>query len=82
MAEMIPGVIHGKTIELETDLGIEDGQAVEVLVRVAGPSGPWGEGIRRSAGAMGAHWTEDDDRILEAIRRDRRRDDRPELSTA
>jgi hypothetical protein len=73
-------VIHGRTIELSVDPGIEDGQVVEVVVRVIKPAGAWGEGIRRSAGAMAAHWTADDDRILEEIRRDRHRDDRPELA--
>jgi hypothetical protein len=80
MAEAIQGVIRCRTIELATDPGIEDGQMVEVVVRVIKKSKPWGEGIRRSAGAMADHWTEDDDRILEEIQRDRHRDDRPELT--
>jgi hypothetical protein len=81
MAEAIPGVIHGRTIELETDPGIEDGQAVEVLVRVVKRTKAWGEGIRLSAGAMAEHWTEDDDRILEEIRRDRHSGARSELTS-
>jgi hypothetical protein len=46
------GIIHGKTIELIDDPGIEDGRAVEVIVRVIDPPKPWGDGIRASAGAM------------------------------
>src|SRR5438132_1574712 len=49
-------VIRGKTIELEADPGLEDGQTVEVVVRVVKRPEAWGEGIRRSAGAMAEHW--------------------------
>jgi hypothetical protein len=80
MAETIQGVIHGKTIELSADPGIGDGQVVEVVVRVVERPEAWGEGIRRSAGAMAGHWTEEDDRILEELHRDRHHDDRPELA--
>lgn len=44
------GKIHGKTIELDADLGIPNGQQVEIIVRLAQPKESWGEGIRRSAG--------------------------------
>ena len=44
------GKIHGKTIQLDADLGIPDGQQVEIVVRVSQPKQTWGEGIRRSAG--------------------------------
>ena len=39
----------------------------------------WGEGLRRCAGAFAADWTEDDDRILEEIYRDRKSDSRKEI---
>ncbi len=42
------GVIHGKTIELETAPGLPDGEVVSVIV---GRTLPPGEGIRQSAGA-------------------------------
>ena len=45
---VVSGIIHGKTIELQEDLGLPDGEAVKVIVR---RSLPPGEGIRRSAGA-------------------------------
>jgi hypothetical protein len=80
MADVLQGVIHGRTIELAADPGIADGQAVEVVVRVIKQPVAWGEGIRRSAGAMARHSTEEDDRILEEIQHDHHRDDRPELS--
>ena len=51
MIKPVHGRIHGKTIELDEDLGIADGQEVEVTVTPARPQRPWGEGIKRSAGA-------------------------------
>ena len=50
MTRQVEGVIHGKTIELDGDLGIADGQRVFVQVRVARAPRVWGEGILRSAG--------------------------------
>jgi hypothetical protein len=51
------GVVHGKTIELDHELGLPDGQSVTVTVQPANGSQalPPGEGLRRSAGA----WAED-----------------------
>ena len=52
------GVIHGKTIELEGDAGLPDGQPVRVTVQpLTGVQSrlPPGEGIRRSAGG----WADD-----------------------
>ena len=39
---------------------------------------PWGEGLRKCAGALADEWTEEDDRILEEIYQERKRDTRPE----
>jgi len=50
-ANVVRGTVHGRTIELEADLGLPDGQTVSVMVR---PAQPPGEGIRRSAGAWAA----------------------------
>lgn len=50
MTRTVQGVIHGRSIELDTDLGIADGQRVEVVVTPAPSRRPWGEGILRSAG--------------------------------
>ena len=47
----VSGIVHGKMIELQREeLGLPDGEAVKVIVRQALPAG---EGIRRSAGAVG-----------------------------
>jgi len=41
------GVVHGKTIELDLDTGLPEGQVVTVVLK---PMLPVGEGIRQSAG--------------------------------
>ena len=105
MTRVLHGVVHGKTIEVTEDLGLVDGQAVELIVTPARSSGPhaeelgssrspkklpgpppgWQPGSRRTAAGMLADsWTEEDDRILEEICRDRKRETRrkvPEFST-
>ena len=59
------GVIHGKTIELEQEPGLPDGQTVAVTVQPLQEKRlPPGEGIRRSAGAW-ADDAEELDRFLE-----------------
>lgn len=79
MVKMAHGIVHGRMIELSEDLGIAEGEQVEVSVRVVSAKQNWGEGLRRCAGAMAAEWTEDDDRILEQIYRERKQDPRKEL---
>lgn len=49
---MIRGTVHGKTIELENELGLPEGQPVSLFVQ---PAGAPGDGIRQSAGA----WADD-----------------------
>ena len=70
MTKTIHGRIHGKTIELDEDLGVAEGQEVEVQVTVVQPAGKWGEGILRTAGAL-ANDTEWDG-IMEQIYQDRK----------
>lgn len=49
----LKGVVHGKTIELERELDLPDGQEVTVSLQPsAGPVFVSGDGIRRSAGAF------------------------------
>jgi len=50
------GIVRGKTIELENEPGLPDGQAVSVTVH---PLLPPGEGIRQSAGS----WADADDEL-------------------
>lgn len=72
---VLKGVIYGKTIELESDSGLPDGQSVAVTVQPVEEQGrlPLGEGIRRSAGA----WSDDPaglDQYLEQVRQAREQD--------
>ena len=48
MVKTLRGVVHGKTIELEADPGIEEGRVVEVVLRTRSlPSPPPGwRGVR------------------------------------
>ena len=77
MIRTIHGVVHGKTIQLDEDLGVAEGQAVEVQVRVVTAAASWGDGLRRCAGALAddPHW----DAIMTEIYEDRKRDTRREV---
>ncbi len=44
MTRVLRGVVHGKTIEVDGDLGFRDGQAVELIVTAALPLDPLAEG--------------------------------------
>ncbi|HUY90252.1 MAG TPA: hypothetical protein VMV10_16055 [Pirellulales bacterium] len=79
MSRIIQGVVHGRTIELAEDPGVADGQQVEVVVKPMREAKPWGEGIRRSAGALADSWTEEDDKILDELQRSRKQDTRAEI---
>ncbi len=74
---ILKGVVHGKTIELEQETGLDDGQAVSVTVNpLPARRLPPGEGIRRSGGA----WADDPkglDEYLRQLRRDRDQDRLP-----
>jgi hypothetical protein len=80
MTRTLRGVIHGRTVELTEDLGVPDGQQVEITIKTVASPRPWGEGLRRCAGAFAADWTEEDDRILEEIHQERKRETRKEVS--
>jgi hypothetical protein len=83
MTKIVYGIVHGKTIELDQELGLADGEQVEVAIQITGATydaEPWGEGVRRCAGALADEWTAEDDRILEEIHQDRKRDTRKDIS--
>ena len=77
MTKRINGKIHGKTIELDEDLGVADGQEVQVQVTIVPPARKWGEGILRTAGALAddPEW----DTIMEQIYQDRKVERRPQV---
>jgi hypothetical protein len=70
MTKIVHGIVHGKTIELEEDLGVVEGQEVEVQVKIVPPRKKWGEGILRSAGG----WADypEMDAIMEKIHQERK----------
>jgi hypothetical protein len=79
MIKAIHGKVHGKSIDLDDDLGLPDGQEVEVQVRVVPSPKQWGDGLRRCAGALANEWTAEDDWVLKQIYEDRKRDTRREV---
>jgi hypothetical protein len=70
MTRTVQGTMHGSTIELAEDVGLSEGQAVEVIIRPLAAPPAWGEGIRRSAGAA-ADMPEWDEAMAE-LQRDRK----------
>jgi hypothetical protein len=74
------GVVHGRTIALEEEPGVADGERVEVTMKTLAARTVWGEGLQRCAGALADEWTDEDDRILEEIHKDRARDTRRDIS--
>ncbi len=73
--------MHGKTIDLDEDLGVVEGQEVKVQVtlihlkkRLPGPPPGWQAGRpSATAGWLAESWTAEDDRILDEIYRERKR---------
>jgi hypothetical protein len=46
MTRTFRGVIHGRTVELTEDLGVLDGQQIEITLWTVTSPRPWGEGVR------------------------------------
>lgn len=67
------GVIHGKTIELSNDPGLQEGQEVEITLHPMTKAESWGAGLQRCAGALADSWHPEDDSILEQIQDSRKR---------
>jgi len=78
MTKTLHGKIRGRTIELDEDPGVAEGQQVEVQMKVVEPSRNWGEGIRRSAGGWSNH--PELDTVMETIREERKLERRPRVS--
>jgi hypothetical protein len=77
MTKTFHGKVHGRTIEVDEDIGVPDGQVVEVQVKVLPPARKWGEGILRTAGALAddPYW----DAIMEEIHKARKLERRPQI---
>jgi hypothetical protein len=78
VTKVMHGIVRGKIIELEADAGLQDGRKVEVILRAKGLPGPppgWKSGSSETAaGMMAPFWTEEDDRLMEEIHRDRKKE--------
>ena len=70
MSEAIEGVIHGKTIDLTTDPGFADGQAVRVIVKPLSTPEQRRDAILRTAGSMAND--ADFEAAMAQVERDRR----------
>ena len=75
MRDDIPGVIHGKTIELLDDPGMKQGQRISVAIKAEPENRVWGEGILASAGALSHLPQEVFDELDEIVRQ--RKNERP-----
>ncbi len=88
MIKIVRGKVRGKTIELDEDPGVIDGQDVEVRLtminptkKLPGPPREWtASGTSPTAGILADVCDEEDDRILEEIHRDRKRETRREIA--
>lgn len=71
MTRTLQGKVHGRTVEVNEDLGLRNGQEVEVRVSVLAQSARQpGEGLLRTEGALAddTEW----DAIMEEIRQARK----------
>ena len=76
MTKTLHGTIHGRTIELDEDPGVAEGQEVEVQMKVVPKSTQkTGEGFLRTEGALAddTEW----DAIMEEIYQSRKLERRP-----
>jgi len=79
MTKIVHGIVHGKTIELDQEIGFPDVQHVNVAIQIAGASPgteAWGDGLRRCAGALAGipGLDEDMEQILAQRKTDRFRE--------
>jgi hypothetical protein len=75
MTKTIHGTVYGKTIELNEDLGVAEGQEVEIQVKLVVKSNRIpGEGFARTEGALAedTEWDEIMDEIHQARKLERR----------
>ncbi len=70
MTKTVCGKVFGKIIELDEDIGIADGEEVEVIVKPSERRRSCGDGIRRSAGVAADE--PDFDEAFDQVARDRK----------
>jgi hypothetical protein len=75
MIKTVFGIIHGRTIELEEDPGLTDGQ--KVRIQLATPLADQDSNrLVRSAGLLAGEWSNLDDDILAQLQESRRLESR------
>lgn len=74
MTIILHGKARGNTIELTEDLGLIDGEEIEIQITTKGNTRPLGAGLLRTEGALAddPEW----DQIMHDIYQDRKRDTR------
>jgi hypothetical protein len=77
MTRTLHGKVHGKTIELDEDFGVADGQEVEVQVTVVPKASKTGEGFLRTEEALADD--EEWDAIMEEIYKARKLERRAQI---
>lgn len=72
MIQKVEGIVRGKSIEIAEELGLQDGERVELTVeRVARGTDPARRNVKRSAGISAEDEQEFDD-IFEQLERERK----------
>ena len=73
---IIRGVVHGKIIELDEELGLPEGQTVQIIVKVVPASHKPGEGLQKAFGG----WSDEAEELDEYLEwnRKQRKQGRPE----
>jgi hypothetical protein len=79
MNRIMRGVINGNAIELKESPMIADGQEVQVIVKILKMPRPWGEGLKRAAGALAHENPAENDEILKEIYQDRKKKSHREI---
>lgn len=76
MNKTFHGTVHGRTILIDEDLGMPEGQKIEVQVKLPQPARKWGDGILRTAGALAndPYW----DAIMREVHEARKVERRPQ----
>ena len=77
MTKKLHGTVHGRTIELDEDPGVADGQKVELQIQVEPEYRKWGDGIVRYAGGWAGY--PELDEIMERIYQERKLERRPQM---
>lgn len=75
MNKIFQGTIHGKTIKLDEDPGVSEGQLVEIQMKIIPSANSWGDGIHRSAGGWADH--PEIAGVMEKIQRERKLERQP-----